>query len=482
MNHKEQVHREILRRFPLQGRAPTVEELADVLGHLNVAEVHQAIEELERDDAIFRDKGSGAILAAYPYSSRQTTHSVTFADGSKVWAMCAIDALGIHFMTEQDITINSVSPQSGLPIEIRMEGGRVSHVEPTDVVVWCAPRKNGERHDAVTSCPGTNFYSSVDAHADGKQKTGEKTGQWLSLSDAIKRSIKSFGLHVVALSLVCFLMVLLFNLGSANAQTKPVGLLQMVDELVLAYNNQDAAGYREAFSEKLREAYALETTQKILNSNMKSQGSIVSHNTQLSPDGKRALVFLEMEQGSFDVHLRINEDNQLERLTWFPHKSDPSVNELSGHEQQLVQEKYQPYVDKFVQAIRDASAKTMLSLMAKDEDDDWTLEDCQSFLVQMNSRGLQRVGDLEVLAPSEVLIPIYFESVDMGFYLGFDKENKISGLRISNYAPSDTKGLLYSTLGADTLRTSDLRSFDRLRDAFASDSGKVRFIALLSPT
>jgi hypothetical protein len=282
------------------------------------------------------------------------------------------------------------------------------------------------------------------------------------------------------------LAVMMFSLSilvaSAIAQSVGSDLSQKVSRLVSAYNEQDAAAYMDKFAPKLKDEFSLEEMQDILTSNMKSHGRIISHNTELSPDGKRALAFLEMEQGTFDVHLRLNEERQIARLTWFPHKSDPTVNVLSGHEQHLVQEKYQPLVDKFVQAIKDTSAEAVLSLMAEDEDDDWTLLDYRSFLVQMNSRGLQRVGDLEVLASNEVLVPIYFESVDMGFYLSFDKENKISGLRISNYAPSDTRGLSYTTLGADTIRTVDLNSFDQLRDSFNADSGKVRFIALLSPT
>ena len=79
-------------------------------------------------------------------------------------------------------------------------------------------------------------------------------------------------------------------------------------------------------------------------------------------------------------------------------------------------------------------------------------------------------------------IPIFSESMDMGFYLSFDNSNKISGLRISNYAPNESRGLSYASLGNDTLKTEDLRNFDQLQGDFAADSGKVRFIVLLSPT
>lgn len=189
MIYKEQVHREILREFPLCGRAPTVDELAEILGHMSVIDIHQALDELERDDAVFREEGRDEIVAAYPYSSRPTTHSVTFADGSKVWAMCAIDALGIHFMTGQNIAIDSIAAQSGLPIRIELKRGKVFRVEPSDVVVWRTARRSSETHDAITCCPGTNFFIP-----GGRERPkGEETGELISLPDAIERSINIFG-------------------------------------------------------------------------------------------------------------------------------------------------------------------------------------------------------------------------------------------------------------------------------------------------
>ena len=109
-------------------------------------------------------------------------------------------------------------------------------------------------------------------------------------------------------------------------------------------------------------------------------------------------------------------------------------------------------------------------------------QDYRSFLIRLNSRGVSKVGEIEVLGKTRILLPIYFGDVDRGFYMDFDKENKISGLKISNYAPSESNGLSYASLGSDTLKTAVLNSFDQLRDDFASDSGKTRFVVLLSPT
>ena len=272
--------------------------------------------------------------------------------------------------------------------------------------------------------------------------------------------------------------------GTLMSQDKASQLQQLIDKLVSSYNKKDAAKYREDFSEKLKEKLTLKEIENILDVGVDEQDPIISHSADISPDGKRALVFVETENAKLDLHVRINDDNEIERLTWYSHKSDPSGNELTGHEKHAIQERYQPYVDQFAQAFRDTNAELILSLMIKDEDDDKTVEDYRSFITQMHGRWgeLIEIGELEVNGHTNVLLPIYFESVAMGFYLKFDESNKISELKITNYAPPESIGKTYADLGTDTLRTRDLFNFDQLREAFEKDSGKVRLITLLSPT
>jgi hypothetical protein len=170
-----------------------MEELAQLLEIPDTGRLRGSLDELEKEDAIFRERETGRIVAAYPYSSVRTPHQVSFTDGTKVWAMCAIDALGIHFMVGQDITIETVSPRSGVPITIRMADGRVSSVEPRDVVVWRTDRRPQEAHDATTCCPGTNFFSSKDVLEEWRRETGEIDGEVLSLPEAAKRGEIIFG-------------------------------------------------------------------------------------------------------------------------------------------------------------------------------------------------------------------------------------------------------------------------------------------------
>ena len=272
--------------------------------------------------------------------------------------------------------------------------------------------------------------------------------------------------------------------GTLMSQDESSHLQQLIDKLVSSYNKKDAVAYRENFSEKLKEKLTLKNIENILDVGVDEQDSIMSHSTDISPDGRRALVFFETESGKFDLHIRINDNNKIERLIWYSHKSDPSENNMTVHEKRLIQERYQPYVDQFIQAVRDTNAELIMSLLTQDDDDDWTADDYRSFLTQMYDRrgGFKKVGDLEISSPTGVLLPIYYETAVMGYYLQFDESNKISELKISNYAPSESVGKSYVDLGSDTLRTRDLLNFDQLREAFKKDIGKVRLITLLSPT
>ena len=70
----------------------------------------------------------------------------------------------------------------------------------------------------------------------------------------------------------------------------------------------------------------------------------------------------------------------------------------------------------------------------------------------------------------------------MEFGLALSRENKIEGIRVSNYAPYESEGKTLADLGSDTLRTTSIYDITGLRDDFVADSGKTRFITLLSPT
>ncbi|HVE96410.1 MAG TPA: organomercurial lyase [Pseudonocardiaceae bacterium] len=69
---------------------------------------------LHTADAIRLDP-AGHIAVAYPFSTTPTRHVVRIANRIDVYAMCAIDALGVAAMLAADVVISSTDPTGGGP-------------------------------------------------------------------------------------------------------------------------------------------------------------------------------------------------------------------------------------------------------------------------------------------------------------------------------------------------------------------------------
>ncbi|MGH7342237.1 MAG: organomercurial lyase [Candidatus Rokuibacteriota bacterium] len=93
-------YRRILRSFGA-GRPPGPDALADAASELDL-EVEPTLELLARADLVHQDPATGAIVVAYPFSGRPTAHRVHIGN-DEVYAMCAIDALGIAPMLGEPI-------------------------------------------------------------------------------------------------------------------------------------------------------------------------------------------------------------------------------------------------------------------------------------------------------------------------------------------------------------------------------------------
>lgn len=94
----------ILRRFASRG-CPSNAELRAAAAEFGL-DADSALDVFAREDLLNRDR-DGEIAVAYPFSGRPTAHVVRFPSGHEVYAMCAIDALGIAAMFEEPITVNS---------------------------------------------------------------------------------------------------------------------------------------------------------------------------------------------------------------------------------------------------------------------------------------------------------------------------------------------------------------------------------------
>ncbi|MEV6273370.1 alkylmercury lyase family protein [Kribbella sp. NPDC051936] len=148
-------HQRVLRSFAATGQPP--DDLP--------AGVGRALHDL---DAI-RLTPSGEIAVAYPFSAVPTRHRVRIGDLVDVYAMCAIDALGIAPMLDRDTLIESIDVTTGSPIRVLTRNGRRTW-EPAGAVVFVGAEAGGGP-SADCCCDYLNFFTDrqsaqawVDAH------------------------------------------------------------------------------------------------------------------------------------------------------------------------------------------------------------------------------------------------------------------------------------------------------------------------------
>lgn len=156
------VHRAVLGAFTETGRAPLRAEL-ERIARGQGSDPGAVLAELARRDVLAFD-GSGEIRAAYPFSPSPTPIQVTWEGGPRVYAMCAIDALGISAMLDRPVTITAREPGSGRPSPSRSPGTRpggaraapsCSPAPPATRTAPAAPRRTGPAGTSTSSpAPG----------------------------------------------------------------------------------------------------------------------------------------------------------------------------------------------------------------------------------------------------------------------------------------------------------------------------------------
>jgi len=149
------VHHAILRHFAATGTAPQLADLAPVAASGGLVP-RDALQQLAADDLIAVND-AGALIAAYPFSPTPTAHVVSFGEVT-VFAMCAIDALGIPFMLDSDAIVTSADPHTGQPVRVTVTGGTVTFEPAQAVVVYATSAAAGRSVD--TCCSTINIFAS----------------------------------------------------------------------------------------------------------------------------------------------------------------------------------------------------------------------------------------------------------------------------------------------------------------------------------
>ncbi|KAK5309427.1 hypothetical protein LTR70_010296 [Exophiala xenobiotica] len=147
--------RAILSSLTASGQLPASSIIDDIatdsgkMGYDTLCTLHER-------DYLRLDK-DGKIVAAYPFSIRPTHHRIELENGVTVFAMCAIDALGIPPMVNGDATIYS-STDSGDKIRVTFRQQQVSWNPPEAVVLLGRESSTGAAADVC--CQHVNFFVS----------------------------------------------------------------------------------------------------------------------------------------------------------------------------------------------------------------------------------------------------------------------------------------------------------------------------------
>ncbi|MEX2557930.1 MAG: alkylmercury lyase family protein [Actinomycetota bacterium] len=185
---EREFYRWILKSFGA-GTPPDPDELADAASRFELA-VEPALERLLQFDLVHHDPATGAILVAYPFSGRPTAHRVRL-DGHEVYAMCAIDALGIAPMLGEPIEIASRDPQTGDQIRVELGPGGHGSWRPKETVVVSGTAGGEELCESC--CPVLNFFASPESAERWLGLHPEVRGTLISVEDAIAAGRAVFG-------------------------------------------------------------------------------------------------------------------------------------------------------------------------------------------------------------------------------------------------------------------------------------------------
>lgn len=119
------------------------------------------VESLQKKNALAVN-AEGKIESIYPISAKETVHRVTLADGRTTYVMCAIDALGCAYTFRQDIVIDSVCSNSGVPIHIEVKDGVIAHASSDEIRILHADLKASDNWASCCCCQMLYFNSQKD--------------------------------------------------------------------------------------------------------------------------------------------------------------------------------------------------------------------------------------------------------------------------------------------------------------------------------
>lgn len=180
------LYRNMLPAFAAAGVPPPLADAAAQAG-LTPVRAGAALRELAAADLVALDQ-NGVVTGAFPLAASPTRHRVDVQRGPVLYAMCAVDALGIPAMVGRPGVISSTDPASGQTITVRVTEGGLE-IDPPEAVVLLATTGTGTLADS--SCSVIDFFSAADAARQVLDGSGV-TGNVLSMAEAYELGVALF--------------------------------------------------------------------------------------------------------------------------------------------------------------------------------------------------------------------------------------------------------------------------------------------------
>lgn len=175
--------------FADTGHPPATTRLAR-LARDQGADPERVLAELAaRDVVVFDDRGE--IRAAYPFSPVLTAIRVVWDGGPAVFAMCAIDALGVSAMLDRPIIITAAEPDTGAAITVQVDHD-TARWTPESAVVLAGSRSDACCPSVDRTCGNINFFTSEQAAHAWAARRPEVSGAVLDQAHALACGVTEF--------------------------------------------------------------------------------------------------------------------------------------------------------------------------------------------------------------------------------------------------------------------------------------------------
>lgn len=185
-----ELHRAVLRRFLEAGAPPTARWLRQAAADAGLDA--SALDALAAADTVH--VSHGVVAVAYPFSGTPTPHRVELDGLPAVYAMCAIDALGLPAMAGRDGQITSADPHDGTPIEVSVRDGTWFWAPASAVVVAGRATDCGTECGSFEAmCPNTVFHASAENARAYLARHGDLDAEILDQDTAVECGRLNFG-------------------------------------------------------------------------------------------------------------------------------------------------------------------------------------------------------------------------------------------------------------------------------------------------